>query len=636
MSATPQFTTYARVVQHLGLAPRVQQANLVAALGRVATAPVGGHAVIQAGTGVGKSIATLSVAASIGKPGAPAVILTVTNALSTQYIEKDAPAVQQATGMTFARVMGGSHYICADSPAAEAACIPGFGAIEYDQVNGTDNSGDIRQMREEWLNQVTDPANGYATEYERTWHGDDYQCPGFPECDGSTLGGCGKRIARARAWDVDVVVSNFHVAAFQVLFAKQAKMLPLDVAKMVLVDEAHAMPDILATVLTTSIGPQWGTRSKIPASLVDLVHTLRGRLIADVQDRWSGRYHTAERVALTTEDAQQLLDAVDQATAAGLKDRSATDEDPESAGTLATLRRWARLTLDRKAAGIATCVVAYRDTDRDHDPHTLYLEVVEAAHIARQILGDRAALVSGTVPRSLPRRVGLDNVIPTDVGHPFDYAGSVTGWISSVEGVKAKRAKEAPGLHEWRTRTRIAELDAFIGEGSALVLCSAHDDVTLLERLLVPQLIVRGLRVFLQPRTGGSKAAMDVANQFKAYGPGAVLIGTASYATGLDCPGATLTKVALWSLPIGAQDHPVDKVRQGWYGTYFSDRTRTLVTQSVGRLLRRTTDRGSVYLADSRFVQHLRGATGVMDRHLGDITWTVLSTTPAAQNRRGA
>lgn len=644
MSATPHFTAYARVVQALGLAPRHQQARLVTALGDIATAPEDTHGIIQAGTGVGKSVGLLSVAASVGKPGAPAIVLTVTNALAAQYVEKDAPDVARATGMTFTRVIGGSHYLCASSDAA-AGQVPTLDDMpEFEGRNAQAHAAawkaDARRAREAWLADQCDPRNTYATEFERADHqGDDYRCPGYPDCEGGAIGGCGKRRARERAWDVDVVVSNFHVAAFQAIY-DNAQMIPQADAAMVLVDEAHAMPDVLADVLTTGIGPRFGQRSNLPQKLLDLVQSLVAKHTTGI--RWGGPFDTVRDVELSADDARELLRQIELAAAAKAADvearkQTATDDDEESLGAVDTLRRWANMTLTpRDIAPMEACV--YRNEDRDKRTDMVYLEVVEAQNISRAILGKRSALVSGTIPRALPRRVGHRDVVPIDVGHPFDYRASVVGFISAVEGVKNKRPTETPQIHEWRTATRLAELDAFIGDGSALVLCSAHSDVRMLTERLVPALVYRGLRVFTQPSVGGSKAAMAVAQEFKAYGPGAVLIGTASYATGLDVPGDALTRVALWTLPLGLTSHPVDQRRQALYGTYLQDRTRIAVTQSIGRLLRRTTDRGQVYLADSRFVKHLQGATGIMDRHLADIPFTVVSpvATSAASIARGA
>ena len=75
----------------------------------------GGHLVIQAGTGTGKTLAYLLPAAMSGKR---TVVATFTKALQDQMVESDLPMVRDyirgATGgeFSFAEVKGWSNYLC--------------------------------------------------------------------------------------------------------------------------------------------------------------------------------------------------------------------------------------------------------------------------------------------------------------------------------------------------------------------------------------------------------------------------------------------------------------------------------------------------------------------------------------------
>src|SRR5882762_3183985 len=117
-------SSFEKLMAATGLARRPQQDDLVSALAAPREHPV----FIQAGTGVGKSFAILSRASDVGSPGRPAIVATVTNGLLGQYVHKDLPAVAAATGTTFVRVLGRSHYVCADSQGAKADGISGADA----------------------------------------------------------------------------------------------------------------------------------------------------------------------------------------------------------------------------------------------------------------------------------------------------------------------------------------------------------------------------------------------------------------------------------------------------------------------------------------------------------------------------
>ncbi len=74
-------------------------------------------AVVQAGTGVGKSAAYIAVGAAIAKArGTRLVISTSTIALQSQLLEKDLPALSAASPerFTFALATGRGRYVCKD------------------------------------------------------------------------------------------------------------------------------------------------------------------------------------------------------------------------------------------------------------------------------------------------------------------------------------------------------------------------------------------------------------------------------------------------------------------------------------------------------------------------------------------
>jgi len=104
-------TTLQTVLDHLGYSGRPQQARLFEAL------TAGDDVIAQAGTGVGKSLAVLSAAVDASRAaGRPALVVAPTNILLDQYADKDAPAVEEATGAKVRPLKGRAHYLCSSAP----------------------------------------------------------------------------------------------------------------------------------------------------------------------------------------------------------------------------------------------------------------------------------------------------------------------------------------------------------------------------------------------------------------------------------------------------------------------------------------------------------------------------------------
>lgn len=88
-------------------------------------------------------------------------------------------------------------------------------------------------------------------------------------------------------------------------------------------------------------------------------------------------------------------------------------------------------------------------------------------------------------------------------------------------------------------------------------------------------------------------------------GEGSILAGVATMSEGLDLPGKYCTHVAIIALPFAVPTEPVEQELSDMLGSkYFSERSlpdaMVRLTQMVGRLLRRESDRGRVTVFDRR------------------------------------
>lgn len=577
-----------------GFARRPQQDALVSILAAPRPTPV----FVQGGTGVGKSFALLSRAADVGKPGLPAVVATATNNLLEQYAGKDLPRLADATGVTFVRVLGRSNYACADSMGAQAD-----GVIADDPTS-----------RRAWLEAHSTAPFAMAGELAAEGLHRSYGCPGYPACQGNaeagttTMGGCASKRARARAFESDIVLTNFHYLYYNhflggILLPQWSELL---------IDEAHHLPEVVRDLRTTILGP--GTGATIFLERPKLLRLTEGviKLATEVRAPW-GRWDTERPVnfaksakeaailAAYKEELAEFLTTAQTQTEAG--------EEVRGIGTAQSLSALAEIMATREELG-------YTAMFTQENPEQVRLIPVTAHESFLAEMVGNAALVTGTAGPTLPSRCGRRDVALKDVGHPFDYATQTRGWVSQHTGVKASNEAGSATL-----AARLAEVIVFTEGHPSLILCTSHADV----RVVAGALFHEHRRVFMQPTEGGSLAANEVAEKYKAAvcaGDPAVLIGTSSYATGLDLPGKLLTRLVMWSF-FGVTDYVLTKMRRR-YRDYVEEQRHTRVVQGLGRLIRTTDDTGEILVADSRFWDLLRRVKlrrDVLDRHLLDIPW---------------
>lgn len=627
--ASPSFE---RLVSGLGLSRRERQDAAVALVGDAIAQRR--TVIVQAPTGIGKSYVALSAAGDVGRPGSPGVIATVSNLLSDQYV-RDARRFADVTEATFARLLGGAHYLCAD--AADS------GAPEFDDST-EDTAAESAFERRAWLEDMIRPdvepaqrfelrANGYRTGFGAPKLG----CPGYPACQGRPGGGCGSKLAREAAYGVDIVITNFHMLTI-------ARQVPADIyfvppPAAVIVDEAHRLPEVLADIDGRSLTEGSGEKTFTGDVLADLRAATKAWIRATLDGaRWPGgkQWDTEGLVRSDPETYGAWLAAFNALPDHVRAELIAPDVDPDNTfdqgtltqtlallaslgpqGPVPTWRAWTTRTPERFERG---AVVEWKESRR------IELRRVDAAEKMVPALVPVGALLSGTIGLSYPARVGMPGHPVIDLGQQFDWT-RVTGGVSSLSGVKSGLSRDqlAAGI-DLRARQLAGELS---GHRGALVLCNSHADVREVARRLAA--LLPGRRIFAQPSTGGSLAA-NVARQdyvdTVSNGVPAVLIGTESYATGVDLPGELCTLVAWWTCHRGGSSYFDDEVHRHytWAGDYAGERFRTRFAQGVGRLLRTPDDVGSVVVCDSRMWSHLQGATGPIDRHLTLVPWRQIST----------
>lgn len=576
------------ILEHVGYEPRPQQEELYTAL--CYTDDTG--TVAQAGTGTGKSIAVLAAGAHWRDlTGLPTLVVVPTNILLKQYIELDAPRVEEALGITIRSLMGRNRYLC------EAA--PGFAGVS--------------RMPDEIIAREVEMNELLATDDVVTLNPEDaywFGCPGRDEgCDPETR--CSYRAAKAQLDDADIIITNAHLLVLhnQLRAMDPVKRENPDTGEessfqprifpdygALFVDECHTLEDVLRGFATRSIPSTAVGDCAVGGWLRDM-----NRMHSDAV----AVSPTRELVAHLRE-LEQWRDFWDDG-----KDHRKKHEKAASEAAKFILQRGADGAYVDKEAVLWFAPDHPRRSDFKPIPKLISTQINLAGGARRILTAVPFGLVSGTVPQSLRGALGIGDARFVDCGHPFDYARQGKLKISKLSGsFKAVRADQT---NEHRRAEEVRDAIVETG-GGTLVLFSSYKDLERVYRDVGQELEDKGLETRIQTREGDNG---ELGRWFKQHG-NAVLFGTESFATGFDVPGDALRQVIVWKLPYPGLD-PVTKAIMARSRQRYEDMMRMKVTQAVGRLIRTTQDVGTVFIVDSR-AESLIGDDDPMLAHLSEFT----------------
>lgn len=500
--------------------------------------------VAQAGTGTGKSAAVIAAAAHhVHETGRQSIVVTPTLTLMNQYRDGDVPIARRAyDDLLITELRGRRHYHC--DVAAESAALLG---IEYTGgCEGSDGGCSLSGWADTEVapmpGEIIDPA--YRCDYQR---------------------------AKWDSMEADIVVTNADMLIVndRILAPLEREIFGLDGA--LFVDEAHTLEQKLR---------DWASRSVWWKSLERFNFAGRSgpQLAAWLKER------APEGLALTELPSSVKADL----------QRIAYAEIPEP-------RPKDGLAKQRETKEAAAKIVAYLEDPHDNavlhvNDGSLKTDWINISQSAGELLSARSfGLVSATVPKTMASCLGVSGAPFIDVGHPFDY--SKQAWIGfSMYGGDYRSAQADSNFEQ-----RISEVWDLIvrSRGGALLLFSSFRDLERAhERLETMLRIDRGIKVLKQERDMEAADRQALADDFKADG-NAVLFGSESFATGFDVPGDALRLVVLWKLPYPAVDPVSNAIRSSSYQRY-EDLMKVRAVQGIGRLIRRETDRGVVWIADGR------------------------------------
>jgi ATP-dependent DNA helicase DinG len=568
----------------------------------------GAHTIVEAGTGVGKSLAYLVPAIRSGKK---VVVSTGTIALQEQLVNKDIPLVARALGIPVRveLLKGRNHYLCrakldklrSDRLVAPSAAMETVWAWADRTQTGDRSELEISPPAGEWeqLDADADDCIGELCDRYR-------DCWFFARRDATRY--------------ADLVVVN-HALFFLDLASGGALLPPYDVA---ILDEAHQCERWATDALTATISP--ATVGRMMRKL-HRVYSLPSSLDAEIDERMRGLTATLASVP----GEQYPLGANEAAfeSLTGLREtfyhlenwlfgnwQAALKRPPDNPAEAERRRDLAMrsvvshiATIDR-TLGAGEDAISWVERGDGDARYAVNAAPFDVADYLREALFRRttsvvmtsATIATGESFAFLRRALGVDEAQEYIAPSPFDYAAQARLYVAppSCNPKSPDFARRAAPIVE-------EALD--LTSGRAFVLFTSYARLRELHGLLRD-------RVSFPIKLQGDLPRPRLLEWFRAT-PNAVLFATATFWEGIDVVGDQLSCVIIDRLPFPSPSDPLVSARLAAieaaggssFEEYMIPAAIVRLKQGFGRLIRSKRDRGLVVLLDGRVGSMRYGAT---------------------------
>ena len=592
------------------------------------------HLVIEAGTGVGKSLAYLvpSILHALEQTK-KAIISTQTINLQEQLLYKDIPILKKILPVEFEAVLmkGRQNYLC---PRRLERALQ-----QSNELFTTPEQAELEQIAE-WSRKTRDGSvSDLSFEPDpKVWA---QVCSEAHICTNKTCGqgpACFYQQARKRLVTADVIVIN-HTLLFMLMGDPEEQearesgfLFPND---FIIFDEAHMIEQVASRQIGLGVS-QYGLKSAIQRlynartkkGLFTLTRDANGVILAaelvDEVDRFFRQVDERCDFAKGREYRVRQADfSPDTITARliGLQTRIAevvrkTDDEYLKA----EMQEMGRRIRDTRL-GIA----AFLEQSAEH--HVYWVErtgktgaflslnaaPVDIAPVLRRMLfreGCSCVMTSATlaVGRAdlayFRRRIGAEEVEPVQLGSPFDFSKQMKVFIvQKMPDPRGAQYEEA--LAQW--------ISHFVEEteGRAFVLFTSYRGMQQIAARLQDFFVRKKMNLLVQ---GAGAPRGKLLEQFKTT-PRSVLFGTDSFWMGVDVPGEALSNVIITRLPFAVPDHPLIEAKLEFieerggdpFTEYSLPEAILKLRQGVGRLIRTKSDHGIVVILDNRIVTKAYG-----------------------------
>ena len=643
---------------------RSQQIEMAEAVAE--TINSGGRLMVEAGTGVGKSLAYLLPAALYATANNKRVVVsTNTINLQEQLIQKDLPMVKEAMRgfapdaaetFRFTQLKGRANYICyrrwrqmrssADLDEAQARLM-----AKTLLWMPTTEAGDRSELN---LGH-----RAAASAWDRLSAQRAQGCP-------APTGPCFLRAAREKAAASHVIVVN-HALLISDLAESSNAIPPYDI---LIIDEAHQLED----VATDQLGFEVSARD-----VDDIISELAGEYgllnrcsiaVQRIDVAQSRRESVEEASSLALPLIPRLREAAAEmslsvSSAVFLKNPQLSGFDPEKRITdevrsnpawRMVERSWENLgillgNLNRAVSALVTALDGI-DSEGLADVESLMSDLAsvgESISTLRSRTGElvanpsdeavywvrQSARSSDVFLRAAPLHVGplleealyskQRTVVATSAtlsaSGSFDHTierlglsksrtlglGSPFDFYESAL-IHVPRGFPPPNSAEFQTQVEALVSEATAAaDGRTMVLFTSHAALRATASAIRGAMSASGIQVLAQ---GVDGSAARLASRFKDE-PKSVLLGTSSFWEGVDFVGDTLSVLILTRLPFSVPTEPVFEARSEQYENSFMEyalpQAILRFRQGFGRLIRSDSDRGVAIVLDSRTVTRRYG-----------------------------
>jgi ATP-dependent DNA helicase DinG len=565
----------------------------------------GDHALIQAGTGTGKSLGYLvPVVAHAAHTGERIVISTATLALQRQIYTKDLPLVLDAlepelgTRPAVGLFKGRSNYLCLHKMEGG---YPQDEDVLPLNVGPTSELGAQVARLHRWADETETgdrddlvpgvPGRAWAQVSVKGRECLESNCPALERCFAQR--------ARDEARDAAIVITNHAVLGVQ---ATSHDM--IGEHHVLVVDEAHELVQRITSAATHEL------------TVLDVDRAARN----------------ARRVGITTENLDRAARALDRALGGATVGRVRGELPDAVAAALELVRSAARAVLsgvggaDSKElqghAKVATASLteiidvaeellgangayviwfAPRDGDygSDQAERMVAAPLNVATTISEKLLAEKATVMTSATLAlggnfdAIARHLGVEDPVTLDAGSPFDYGRQGILYVASHLPRPGTGGISDEALDELEELIRAAggrTLGLFSSHRAAVAAADA-----MRERLDLP--------VLYQLDDQLPTLVKDFIDN-----PRACLFGSTALWQGIDVPGDTCSLVVIDRIPFPRPDDPVAQARtenvakNGGNGFMAISATHAalLMAQGAGRLIRSAQDRGVVAVLDPR------------------------------------
>ena len=587
------------------------------------------HLVIEAGTGVGKSLAYLAPAILFAlERHKKAIVSTHTINLQEQLLYKDIPILKKVLPLEFeaALMKGRQNYLCPRRLER---------ALENAKELFTGPEKSELQRLAEWASTTSDGSlSNLSVEPDpKVWT---QVCSEAHICTQKTCGQnprCFYQQARKRLLAADVIVLN-HTLLFILLGSPDAQqeresgfLFPND---FIIFDEAHTVEQVASRQIGIGVS-QYGLRStiqrlynartrkglftvmrdtvgvRLAAELVDDVDKFFAAVEAKSDFR-KGREFRVRDVDFVSDTITSRLTALQARVAEVVKradDEILKAELQEFGRRIRDARDGMAVFLEQSAPEHVYWVERTGKTERFL---ALNAAPIDLAPVLRRMLFREnccCVMTSATLAVGRPNlayfreRTGATEAEPLQLGSPFDFQRQMKMFV--VQKMPDPRdAAYQKELERW-----IAHFVVKTG-GRAFVLFTSYRDMQQVAGAMQKFFMEKDMNLLMQ---GGGAPRSKLLEQFKST-PRSVLFGTDSFWGGVDVPGDALSNVIITRLPFAVPDHPLIEAklelieeRGGDPFTEYSLPEAILkLRQGVGRLIRTKTDRGIIVILDNRIV----------------------------------